>query len=619
MNKKQKDLHTRARELYTANRLQEALALYQKLFRLDNRDVQACHMAGAIAGMSGDFATARFYCEKVVSFNPPNQGPYLNLANILMATGHPEEALQRFQQALQLAPNDPQILTNLSNLHAQLGQFEQAIVCLQKAIKVNPRYPEAFNNLGNLYRELSQMEAAESCFRQALNLKPDYPDALCNLGALLSDQLKFSEAESCYKAALQYAPDNPAALRNLGDLYQSTGDFDRARARYEQALQQSPSDTRTVSSLANLHERCGDMTKALNLLAPLADVRHSDADLSIIHSKLLSKQGDDKAAVDILSDALELAARPTNVIDLQFALGDVYDHAGEYDRAFDCYFRANELDASRHPAQNAVSSLQSTAAFFSKDRLSKLPRSSNRSELPIFIVGMPRTGTSLVEQILATHPLVSAGGERGDIFTIIDSLTAESQQGREFPDLLESTSPDILDRFAQRHLDQVRTLAADSARFTDKTPLHGLHLGFISRLFPASRIILCKRNALDTCLSVYFHRFNAFHGYAQRLETLGAFYKAYYELMQHWSETLDIEILTVQYEDLVKDPEDHIRRIIDFCGLEWDSDCLSFHKNKRTVNTPSYDQVRRPIYTNSVERWRHYESHLDPLRAALNE
>ena len=175
----------------------------------------------------------------------------------------------------------------------------------------------------------------------------------------------------------------------------------------------------------------------------------------------------------------------------------------------------------------------------------------------------------------------------------------------------------LLDKLSTDYLSSIESLSKGHLRFTDKTPLHGILLGFINQLLPGSRVIVCNRDPLDTCLSIYFHRFNAFHGYARHLDTLGAFYREYYTLMEHWINILDINILQIQYEELVRNPDDTIRKIIEFCGLDWDDNCLSFHKNKRIVNTPSYNQVRRPIYTSSIERWKHYDQHLEPLRNSL--
>jgi tetratricopeptide (TPR) repeat protein len=617
MNRKQQSLHRRALELFNAGRLDESLEAYKKLCRHDDGDAQAWHMTGAIAGMRGEYRLAGTCYEKVIALHPNNPAPYINLANVLAATGRVPDAVQQLEHALRLKPGDAQALTNLANLHVQQGQPQRAMEYLQEAIRANSAYPEAYNSLGNIHRLLSQHETAVACFRKALAIKPDHIDALCNLGAALSDTLCFSDAQACYKRALEYAPGHPGALRNLGDLYQSSGDFDKARDCYQRVLQQAPNDIHTRVSLAKLHERCGDNDRALALLEPLIQSRVLDADAVITYATLCRKQGRTEEALQILSQALEQPANQAKRVDLHFALGELHDRAGQYELAFEQFRTANDMDDATQTAQNRTADFEPLARFYSKARIGELPRSSILSELPVFIVGMPRTGTSLVEQILASHPLVSAGGERGDIFAVADTLRTDADRDRQIPAALETLSQDRLKELATTYLEQIKALSHGCTRFTDKTPLHGIQAGFISQLLPASRLIICHRNPLDACLSIYFHRFNAFHGYARRLDELGAFYREYYRLMAHWSDTLDLKILNVRYEDLVSAPETQIRAIVDFCGLDWDDNCLSFHENRRTVNTPSYDQVRKPIYTDAIARWSNYDRHLAPLRCAL--
>jgi hypothetical protein len=230
---------------------------------------------------------------------------------------------------------------------------------------------------------------------------------------------------------------------------------------------------------------------------------------------------------------------------------------------------------------------------------------------------MPRTGTSLVEQILASHPQVKPGGERGDIFKIIDSIKPDQETNAHSIPTLKTLSPELLNKLAIQYIASIEAPSKGYIRFTDKAPLHGEILGFINQLLPKCRVVVCNREPLDACLSIYFHRFNTFHGYAKRLDTLGVFFREYQKLIRHWINILDIEIFEIQYEELVKNPEKLIRELVDFCGLEWNERCLTFHENRRTVNTPSYDQVRRPMYTDSIGRWKHYAKHLEPLRAAL--
>jgi len=610
--------HAHALELFNAKLLDQALAMYEQLFTLDRKDAQAWHMASAIAGMSGDYAAARAYSEQAITLSPQSHGPRLNLANILQASGDIQGALHQFNRALEIKPGDPQTQTDLAGLHARLGEFSMAESLLQSVIQNTPAYANAYNALGNVYRETSRPDAAANCFQQAIRIRPDYVDALCNLGAVLSEQLRFQDADSCYSAALRYQPDNPSILHGYGNLHQSTGNFDKARDCYQQALTQNPADTGLAASLASLYERCGEQESAAALLEPLKESRQLTPDAAITYANLCSKNGNYTAAIQALQDTLETTQSPGKIIDIYFSLGELYDRRGEYDKAFDYFRKANNLDTSSVAVQDYSAFVEVISEFYNSQRWPSLPRSGSKSELPVFIVGMPRTGTSLVEQILASHPQVRPGGERNDIFTIVDSLQTKPGRSRNLQGVLEALTTERLDELSADYLASIESPSEEHMRFTDKTPLHGILLGFINQLLPRSRVIICNRAPLDTCLSIYFHRFNAFQGYARRLDDLGVFYREYYALMEYWINILDINILSIQYEELVKNPDKTIHKLIEFCGLEWDENCLSFYKNKRTVNTPSYNQVRRPIYTSSIERWKNYDKHLKKLRSALN-
>ena len=248
-----------------------------------------------------------------------------------------------------------------------------------------------------------------------------------------------------------------------------------------------------------------------------------------------------------------------------------------------------------------------------------MPRSANRSKLPVFIVGMPRSGTSLVEQILASHPQVCGAGELEDAHGMTVTLATMLGGKIAYPACLTSAKRRHLDELAQRYLAKLSKFSRTAMRVTDKMPHNFMALGLIELLFPGAHIIHCKRDPVDTCLSIYGLEFNTNHPYADNLEHLGAYYLEYLRLMEHWKTVLSVPILEVQYEELVADQEGVSRQMVEFCGLPWDVRCLNFHQAERVVTTHSYDQVRRPIYKQSVARWKNYESHLAPLIAALSQ
>jgi hypothetical protein len=298
-------------------------------------------------------------------------------------------------------------------------------------------------------------------------------------------------------------------------------------------------------------------------------------------------------------------------------LGDLYERAKDHDKAFTYHQESNRLKENRFDPAAHADRISRTIAICDRTLLGSGPHAINASELPVFIVGMPRSGTSLVEQILASHPQVHGAGELGDIMQIASGLGARIHPGARYPDCLREVSPALLDDIASRYLEKLGGMDASARRVTDKMPHNYLHLALIQMLFPKARVIHTARNPLDTCVSIYFQEFSSEHAYAYDLDHLAAYYHQYERLMQHWEQTIDLPMLKVKYEDLVEDQEAWSRRMIDFLGLEWDDQCLKFFENKRHVATPSYDQVRQPLYARSVERWRRYDRYLGPLKRAF--
>jgi hypothetical protein len=302
-----------------------------------------------------------------------------------------------------------------------------------------------------------------------------------------------------------------------------------------------------------------------------------------------------------------------------YALGTLYDAMGLFDRAFDCIRRANELSVAAFDLDAFSHFVEDSIETFSVANLPQLPHSTVTTELPIFIVGMPRSGTTLVEQIIASHPDAHGAGELSHLEGFVNTLdrAATSRGMPPYPKFLFNTQSPVLDTFASRYNDYIAALRPGAKRVTDKHPLNFRYLGFIQLLFPKARVIHCTREPLDTCLSIYFNAFSRRNAFANDLKTLGMYYREYEKLMAHWHRTLSTPLLDISYEQLVATPETVVRQIVDFAGLPWHDACMRFFENRRAVATPSYSQVRRPIYRTSVGRAQAYAPHLRPLIQAL--
>lgn len=312
------------------------------------------------------------------------------------------------------------------------------------------------------------------------------------------------------------------------------------------------------------------------------------------------------------------ASRPDRVL-LGYALGKVFDDLGKYDKAFDHLHNAKQLQR-----QSFEYSFEKQKAFFERHRkgldrafLSHCEDHVVTDPTAIFVLGMPRSGTSLVEQILASHPRVYGAGEVEYSRLIVDAVEKKTQ--KPFPIDIGTVSPEVLRVAGRAYVEKLRFNAGGAERVVDKLPHNFLRVGLFAAVMPNARIILCDRNPLDNCLSIYQHVFDSAHAYSSDLEELGRYYRLYQDLMDWWEQILPGRICRVNYEELVRDTENQVRRLLAYCELPFDENCLSFHKTRRPVKTPSAAQVRKPVYQGSIDRWKNYEKHLEPLRTALDK
>ena len=316
--------------------------------------------------------------------------------------------------------------------------------------------------------------------------------------------------------------------------------------------------------------------------------------------------------VAALEAARDIASGDKAIIDLEFALGKTLARLNQHEQAFPHFLKAHERLDKVQPFD-----LDAALARMIPAEGKVLSTSSEETPRRIFILGMPRSGTSLVEQILAAHPAVHGAGELNELNIIVQELQGDSPHARALHLKPDALSVQRLDRRAAAHLRTLSRFDRTAERVTDKMPTNFFHLGLIHQLFPGAKIIHCMRDPLDTCLSCYFQNFSRSQYFSFDLSHLGPFYKNYARLMEHWHSVITLPMIEVQYEDMIADQESGSRRIIEFCGLEWDEQCMDFHNTGRYVATASYDQVRRPIYKSSVSRWKNYEEYIGPLIDAL--
>ena len=571
--------------------------------------------AGLAAQSLGDRAAAIACYRRALDLHPDYADALANLGNLLIIERQASEAEDCFRRALELNPGNPGYHNNLGTVLMAQHRNDEAEACFREALRLKPDFPEALNGLGLAVAQLGQHDDAVRSFREALRIRPDNATVLTNLGVRLFADDKMDEAESCYREALRIRPDYILARSKLALLMVERGDFQAAHESYDTILKSRPDSEVAWAGKAKALDKMRDTGAADEIVLRFVTDETVPANFAELYSKLARRQGRQAEAVSRLERQLARDdVSPDDRRLLHFALAYLHDNLGSYDAAFESYARANALRPANHDPAKVVQKTDSIVSFFGPERFAGLPRAANRSRLPVFIVGMPRSGTSLVEQILSCHPEVFGAGEIRDIERMSEALLPGLADEAGAPAALDR---ERLDEAAERHLKRLGDLGQGAGRVTDKMPFNFRHLGLIALLFPGARVIHCVRDPLDVCLSCYFQNFGTGNLYSFDLAHTGSFYRQYDRLMAHWRDRLDLPMLEVRYEDHVAEPERVCRALLAFLDLEWDPACLAFHESRRVVKTASQDQVRRPIYTSSAGRWRNYEHHLEALKRDL--
>jgi tetratricopeptide (TPR) repeat protein len=542
---------------------------------------------------------------------------------VAVREGKREEALTEGREALRLDPECVEAHMVLGLVLGQQGRLPEAETAFLQALRVEPDRAEAALHLGTALREQGHLERAAGYLRHALDLQPGLAAAHSQLGLVLSDLGQLEEAATAYREALRLEPDLVPALSHLGILLEELGQPGEGQRLLERALTLGPGQRQVHvhhgMSLANqgrLPEARAQFLQALTLDPDCAaalfflarDGQHSFTEADV--SRMRDLLGRD-------------TLRPRDRINLHFALARVHDRRGEYDEAFrHCdQGNAHKRDLLRRQGNAFQPEVHAQLvdrlmAAFSPAHFDRTRSFGSARELLVFIVGMPRSGTSLVEQILASHPAVFGAGEIRALRNFVTELPAALSISAEYPECLAGLDRATAAILAERYVDGLRRLGGEKVRVTDKTPANFHHLGLIATLLRGARIIHCRRDPRDVCWSCYFQNFREVP-FACDLGLLGAYYREYDRLMAHWKKVLPIPILDVGYEELVVDPNRISRTILTHCGLPWDDACARFHETQRLVRTASNLQVRQPVYRKSVGYWKNYAAHLQPLFEAL--
>lgn len=614
----QPDLFALAKQAYQAGRFDHAEQYCRKLLGTQPDHLPATALLGLTAGMTGRADLGIELLREVVRRDGTSWGSLNALSTMLRNRGDLEEAISvrlqanalrpgdaqgsnelglcyldrrdfesaisHFEEAIRLQPFVAAFHHNLARVWQAQGKIPEAIEGYRRAVKLDPKSVQTYSSLAKLFTQIGQDEDAIECFRRAYEADPNSAKGNVEMANALMEQERFPEAWQHLKLALRLDPDSADAHGLSGAWFQLQGRFLEAEAELKRAIELRP-------------------TWAAPYLRYVMGRKLIEADRPFV-----------KQLADLVEHHLETIDDPR---DIHYPLGKAYDDLGEYEAAMRHYDEANRLSAERSNKLNPFSpdayknGFDKTIATFTPEFFSRHRVLGSESELPILIVGMMRSGTTLLEQVLSSHPDIAAGGE----------LTFWINEGRRLHQSLEDRfEPDEIKGIAAKYLETLRRVGSGGKRVTDKMPQNYMALGLIHTAFPMARIVHCRRHPVDNCLSIYFTHLRASPDFAHVREHIVFNYRQYLRVMDHWRKVLpEDKFIEVDYEEMTGNREPVIRRLIDFLGLEWNDACLHHDANVRVIQTPSMWQARQPIYKSSVERWRNYEPWLGAFRDLLPE
>ena len=595
--------------------------------------------------------------EAAVRLDPKNSQALNNLGIIRYQQRNYDEAISYYRRAIEVRPNMAEALNNLGNALRMVGDTDGAIQAYQDALTIRDVYPEAYNNLGTLLQQDKKIDEAEHALRKAIQQNPKYVEAHNNLAQLLvaqkkdvdalrvlADALKFAPknvqtllitartqmrrnvndaAEGAVRLALKEDPENPEALTILGQLMHETDRYDQAIEVLEKALEKRPDSPEArnfygvaLKSVGRLDEARDEIMRALKMNDTMYGAYANLNDL------IDFSEGPGEELFNRMEAIFESVPNPEadQYLPLHFAYAKALEDRGQHAKALEHYITGGRMKRAQldYKEADVFNFFDSIREAFPKEVFENRKFAGLDDERPTFIVGMPRSGSTLVEQILSSHPDVYGAGEVKYLSRALSRTRDRFPSLPKFPHMVEKMGPAQLELVAKSYQESIAKDAGNAKRITDKLLTNYYFAGLINLLFPKAKIIHTQRNPVDTCLSGFTKLFKDDMPHSYELGELGRYYRKYMEIMDHWANVLpEGALITVQYEDVVADTEGQARRLIDFLGLPWDDKCVDFHKSDRPVKTASVAQVRKPIYKTSVERWKKYGDGLQPLIDAI--
>ena len=570
---------------------------------------------GFIHKALGETSKAIAAFEKAVGLNPALFGSWRVLAD------EPDYSnRQEAKKHVDWLSSLPPALVSVSSLIYQ-KQLHRAERLCRHFLKDNPHQPEAMRLLAELGNKFQILDDAEFLLASCLQLEPNYKRARLDYVHVLHKRQKFHKALEQAKILLDSDPNNSNLKIGLGNAQQATGDFAAAISTFESVLHSTEDNYSIHLTLGHALKTMGRVEDAIKAYRKSYDIKpdFGDAFWSLANLKTYRFTADERQ--QMRDQEANFSTDISDRIHFCFALGKDLEDSKQFDEAFSFYQRGNKLKSEQDKYDSKpldvsfdIQKNNFDAAFFERNKQAGCPAPD-----PIFIVGLPRAGSTLLEQILSSHSQVDGTMELANIIGLAHHLNGRQvkQDTPRYPGNLNKISADDLTKMGELYIEETQHHRQGAMFFIDKMPNNFRHIALIQLILPNAKIIDARRDSLSCCFSGFKQLFGEGQQFSYDLADIGHYYRSYVEIMDHWDKVLPGKILRVQYEDVVADLETQVRRILDYCGLPFEQACIDFHSNKRAVRTPSSEQVRQPIYQSGLEQWRNYESHLEPLKKAL--
>lgn len=568
-----------ARMAHRVRQVVIAERICRQILELEPRHLPAKALLGLVAGETGRIEMGIGLMQEVVAVDKTSWPAYNALSMMLRAHGEPEAAAEARKRANELQPGDLNGMLDYAACLADARRFMEAAAAFEAVLAVDPRNLSALVGTAECLYRMEKREEAAVFWRRAYDAEPDTAVGKFHLAQALGVDQDTEQAIDALKSALALDPNLVEAYAVLGDFQQRLGLFEEAEQNYRRAIEHRPTWGAPYGSLVRGR-------------------RMKDSDRPLVERMIELSEAED--------------AQPADLLELHYGIGKALDDLKEYGEAMRHFDEGNRLAKALVPAGQApfdrelcASLTDDVIATYTKEFFAGHQGHGSDSELPLLIVGMMRSGTTLTEQIVSSHPQVGAAGEQ--LFWMEKGTEVGKNLGADF-DFSK------LEKWADEYLELLRRFGAGCERVTDKNPHNYIAIGFIHTVFPNARIVHCRRHPIDNCLSIYVTRNASSADFMHDRENITFMYEQYLRVMEHWRSVLPADrFLEISYEELVSDQETVARRMIEFCGLPWDDACLHHEGNVRTVVTPSLWQARQPVYRTSVERWRNYEPWLGPF------